>query len=155
MQRDPRELFVRYLRAKGKNVTEARRKIVEMVFSMHGHFDAFDIWAKLRGAPHNLTISISTIYRTLRLLADAGLIRKVGLGEPHAHWEHIFGSREHGHLICLGCGKVIEFSAQEIEEGLGRVVERYKFQYWRRNLEIFGLCADCSNGQSISKTTAS
>lgn len=144
--RDPHELFVRYLKSKGKNVTEARRRIVEAVFSMHGHFDASDLWAKLRGAPHNLNISISTVYRTLHLLADAGLIRKVSLGEPHAHWEHVFSSKEHGHLVCLGCGKVIEFSSKEVEEALERVLERYKFQYWRRNLEIFGLCAECSSG---------
>lgn len=149
MQEGPRGLFERYLRSKSKNVTETRKKIVEAVFSMHGHFDASDLWAKLRGAPHNLTISISTIYRTLDLLVDAGLIREVSLGEPHAHWEHVLGREEHGHLICLSCGKVIEFSAREIEENLEEVVERYGFQHWRSNLQVFGLCADCSNGQPI------
>lgn len=140
MQLDPQGVFAHYLRSKGRSVTETRKKVVKAVFSLHGHFDASELWAKLKDE----SIALSTIYRTLHLLAEAGLVREVRLGEPHAHWEHVFGLGEHGHLICLGCGKVIEFSAREIEEALKRVVESHKFQYWKRNLEVFGLCTDCS-----------
>lgn len=140
MQRDnPIQLFKRYLKAKGLNVTRSRERILEEVFKTHEHFDATELWAKLR----DTTISLSTIYRTLGLLVDSGLVREVDLGDAHIHYEHIFGRRHHEHLICVGCGKILEFFDRALEEKVLEMVERFDFQHHSHNLQIFGLCQDC------------
>ena len=136
---DPVELFKRYLRAKGKNVTKVRQRIVEEVFRTHEHFDVPTLWARLRDAH----ISVSTIYRTLELLVDSGLVRKVDLGDKHLHYEHIFGRQHHEHMICVSCGKVLEFYDPELEKMILDLTERLGFQHHSHNLQIFGLCPDC------------
>jgi Fur family ferric uptake transcriptional regulator len=140
MQGDnPIQLFKRYLKAKGLNVTRSRERILEEVFKTHEHFDATELWARLR----DTTISLSTIYRTLGLLVDSGLVREVDLGDAHIHYEHIFGRRHHEHLICVGCGKVLEFFDRALEEKVLEMAERFDFQHHSHNLQIFGLCQDC------------
>ncbi len=148
MRKDPKTIFKQYLKATDRNVTEARKKIVEEVFNLHGHFDAFDLWARLRSETN---ISISTIYRTLDLLNNAGLVKEVNLGQPQTYYEHVFGEGEHGHLICLSCGAIIEFSNQEIEESLREIEERHEFSREMYNLQVFGLCSKCSRDRDRSR----
>jgi len=136
---DPVRLFKRYLKAKGLNITKTRERIVEEVFKIHEHFDASELWARLR----HTSISLSTIYRSLDLLVDSGLVRKVDLGDAHIHYEHVFGRRHHEHLICVGCGKVLEFFDQPLEEAILEVTERFGFQHHSHSLQIFGLCRQC------------
>jgi len=143
---DPVELFEHYLRAKGKKVTRSRKRIVEEVFRTPEHFDASDLWAKLRSE----NISVSTIYRTLELLVDSGLVRKVDLGDPHLHYEQAFGRHHHEHLICVGCGKVLEFLDQTLEDALLEVVDRLEFQHHSHSLQVFGLCKGCQ-AKSVRK----
>lgn len=148
MQKDPKTLFTQYLKATDRNVTEARKRIVEEVFNIHGHFNAFDLWARLRDETN---ISISTIYRTLDLLNNASLVKEVDLGQPQTHYEHVFGEGEHGHLVCLGCGAIIEFSSQKIEEILREIEERRGFSREMYNLQVFGLCSECSRDRDRSR----
>ena len=136
---DPVKLFKRYLRAKGKNITRVRQRIVEEVFRSKEHFDVPTLWARLRDA----NVSVSTIYRTLELLVDSGLVRPVDLGDKHLHYEHIFGRRHHEHMICVGCGKVLEFYEQKLEGMILELAERHNFQHHSHNLQVFGLCAEC------------
>lgn len=136
---EPLTLFKRYLKVKGKNITKSRERIVKEVFKTHEHFDVSELWAKLR----DTTISVSTIYRTLALLVDCGLVREVDLGDPHLHYEHIFGHHYHEHMICVGCGKVLEFLDSALEDGLAEVVDRFNFQHHSHSLQIFGLCKEC------------
>ena len=121
------------------NITRSRERIVEEVFKTHEHFDATDLWARLR----DTTISLSTIYRTLNLLVDSGLVREVDLGDAHLHYEHVFGRRHHEHLICVGCGKVLEFFDRSLEETVLEVAERFNLQHHSHSLQIFGLCKEC------------
>jgi Fur family ferric uptake transcriptional regulator len=135
----PERLFEAFLRERGFSVTQARRKIVQAVFSLHGHFDASELWQTLR----NERISMSTIYRTLELLERAGLVRRTSLGEAHAHYEHILGRGDHGHLICSRCGKVIEFPTKQVRESLAEISERYGFHLDQTVVQGYGLCEAC------------
>jgi len=136
---DPVRLFKHYLRAKGKNITKVRERIVEEVFRSREHFDVPTLWARLRDA----NISVSTIYRTLELLVDSGLVRQVDLGDRHLHYEHIFGRRHHEHMICVGCGKVVELYDEELEGMILDFAARVGFQHHSHSLQVFGLCGEC------------
>lgn len=133
------ERFENYLRRHGKNVTETRRKILRAVLAQKDHFDATDIWESLRKE----RVSIATIYRTLDLLEEAGLIRKIRLGKAHAHYENILAREDHGHFICEACGKVIEFELVKIRTEVERVAGKHDFDLKRIQVQGFGLCPEC------------
>lgn len=137
---DPQQLFTDYLRSRGKNVTYARKRILQEVFKIHHHFDVGDLWVRLRD---ETSISISTIYRTLDLLVDSGLVNKVDLGEACQSYEHIFGHRHHDHLMCKACGRVIEFSDPALEVNLQTIIERHGFKEELHDLKVLGLCEEC------------
>ena len=142
MAAKPEELFEEFLRRQGLNVTETRRKIVRKVFSLHGHFDAAELWDALRDDK----VSIATIYRTLELLEQAGFVRRVSFGEAHAHYEHVLGRDDHGHLVCRRCGKVIEFESRRIKLLLQEIADRNEFELQETIVQGFGLCRDCRRG---------
>jgi Fur family ferric uptake transcriptional regulator len=138
-------IFKRYLKSRGKNVTQAREQIAAEVFRTKGHLTATGLWASL-----GTNIAISTIYRTLELLADAGLIRQVDIGSDQATYELVLGQRHHEHMVCTLCGKVIEFSNEKLEEEIADVADRYNFLHHSHNLRIFGICQDCQKQEDLN-----
>jgi Fur family ferric uptake transcriptional regulator len=139
MATQPEVLFEEFLRRRGFNVTDTRRKIVKKVFSLHGHFDAAELWEALRDEK----VSMATVYRTLDLLEQAGFVRRVSFGEAHAHYEHVLGRDDHGHLVCRRCGKVIEFSGARVRTLIHEVAARNEFELQETIVQGFGLCRDC------------
>lgn len=139
---DPKELFVNYLESEGLNVTKARKRIAEEVFQVEEHFDVTDLWAKLH---EETSISMSTIYRTLDLMLDAGFVREVDLGESHTYYESVFGQKEHGHMVCLDCGKVIEFSSDRLQDLIQEIIDERGFEKEYYRLQIFGHCNNCED----------
>ncbi len=140
MAKDPVQRFQEFLRRTGRNVTQARLKVLRAVLSHHGHFDASDIWASLR-REH---VSMATVYRTLELLEEAGLVRKVRLGDARAHYEHTLAGGDHGHLVCRNCGKVIEFPVERLRAILEESAAKYGFRVEKVLVQAVGLCDKCS-----------
>jgi len=87
--------------------------------------------------------SRSTVYRTVRLLQEFGAIREVIKLGNRTIYEFVAGKPHHEHLICVECGKIIEFYKEEIEELQDRVCEEYDFTPLNHRLEVFGLCSEC------------
>ena len=81
------------------------------------------------------------MYRTLSLLCECGLVRKVAFVDRHSHYEHVFG---HDHLICSKCGRIIEFRDQSVSRSLEKVCKGKKFRPTSRKVEVVGLCEKCS-----------
>ena len=133
--------FEGFLRRRGLKVTRTRLLIAERALSMPGHFSATELWGALReqGA------SVATVYRTLELLAEAGLVRRCILaGTSGAIYEPYLGRRRHhGHLVCRNCGRVIEFRSQDLEEGLRRTAEAHGFCLEEAVIQGIGLCRQC------------
>lgn len=141
---DALTLFRRYLKSKGKSATRPRERIAAAVFAANGHFSVAELWQRLQ--PER--VSLATIYRTLELLEEAGLVRKISLGSDLACFEPLLGRRPHGHLFCTNCRQLIEFSDSVIEERLAEAVERHGFQQRSVHVQVFGLCQKCRNEQS-------
>ncbi|MCX7750742.1 MAG: transcriptional repressor [Candidatus Bipolaricaulota bacterium] len=135
----PVELFEAYLRGRGLHVTGPRRAVVEAVFALPRHFEAADLWAAVRGT----VSSAATVYRTLDLLEEAGLIRRVSFGEAHAHYEHVLGREDHGHLVCRRCGRVTEFSDPGLGDVVTQAASRHGFELAEVVVQGYGLCPAC------------
>ena len=135
-------LFARYLREQGLPVTHQREAVAETVFGTHGHLSVDDLESALRERGER--IGKATIYRTLDLLVRSRLVEEHDFGEGFKRYEHRLSRQPvHEHLVCLECGKVIEFRSPEIGEMEERVHAELGFVPGRHRLEIYGLCREC------------
>ncbi|MBP7726783.1 MAG: transcriptional repressor [Candidatus Bipolaricaulis sp.] len=132
-------MFETFLRRRGLHVTRSRRAVVEAVFALPAHFEAADLWAALRG----VVSSAATVYRTLELLEEAGLVRRVSFGEAHAHYEHVLGREDHGHLVCRRCGRVVEFSDPALKKVVTEAAARHEFTLAEVVVQGYGVCPAC------------
>lgn len=142
----PEAKFREYLssRAKPQRFTEAQQRLVKFVFDSHSHFDAEQLCSELDKADQN--VSRATVYRTLAKLVDAGLLRQIYLGQ-RVVYEHDYGYPEHAHLHCEKCGKMIEFTHDELENIVPAICRKHQFQMGSFNLLIHGVCVDCNRAR--------
>lgn len=134
-------LFEGYLRGRKLKLTGERMTILHAIFARKTHFDAEALHASLRDTGGD--ISRATVYRTLDLLVQCGLVRKNSLGASHASYEATRDNEHHDHLICLNCNKVIEFFRPDLETLQEEICLEKGFQPMHHSLQIFGLCGDC------------
>ena len=133
--------FEAYLRSKKLKLTGERMEILATIFRKDTHFDAEELHAELKNLGRD--ISRATVYRTLDLLVQCGLVRKSSLGSSHANYEAAHENEHHDHLICLGCNKVFEFYRPDLETLQDAICQERHFKSLHHSLQIFGLCADC------------
>jgi len=88
-------------------------------------------------------IGLATVYRTLKLFCDAGLAKQRHFQEGRSCFEQAFAHSHHDHLICVDCGRIVEFTCQPIEDLQERVAKERGFTLTQHRLELFGLCPDC------------
>ena len=138
---DAQRRFEAFLRERGLKLTSERKELLKAVVRLTEHFDADHLHLKLK--QQGKEISRATVYRTLYLLVQGGLVRKQTLGDQHAHYEAVVGDEHHDHLICLNCQKVIEFFREDLETLQDQICEAHRFQALHHSLQIFGLCDDC------------
>jgi Fur family ferric uptake transcriptional regulator len=139
----PMERFEEYLQSRGKRVTQQRRMLVSHVFSRHEHFDADDLIDELARLPGQARVSRPTVYRTLRELVDAGLLRQMNLG-GRAVYEHDYGYPQHDHLHCQICNQLIEFRSDELQKLRDAVARQHQFRVTGHRLIITGICQACA-----------
>lgn len=131
------------LRQAGKRITPQRVLILETMREAGGHLDADEIHRLAKQKAPRL--SLSTVYRTLAVLKEAGLVDELHLGEEHHHYE-IKGDGHH-HLICQGCGKVVEFECPFSQDLLRDLGEEHDFEITGIHLDLVGYCAECLQGR--------
>lgn len=138
----PKEKFREYLTTQKQRLTTPREIVVDEVFDNHEHFDADELVVRLQGKGKN-RVSRSTVYRTIDLMEEAGLIRKVARPNGIEIWEHDYGYPQHDHMICNKCGELEEFHNDEIKSILVSVAEAQGFLMDGHRLEVFGVCSSC------------
>ncbi len=138
------EKFLVYLKKRELKFTPERQAILQEVFSIHKHFDIEELFEKLRKRGEHL--SRATIYRTLPLMVESGLIRETLRCRETVNYEHTFGHPHHDHLLCVKCGKVIEFKEEKIEKLQKAVCRKYNFTPVEHKLGIRGYCEKCKRG---------
>ena len=147
VSQSPEEKFREYLasRPRPQRYTDQQRDLVRYVFQQHNHFDADQLIDALKQGGYE--VSRATVYRTLKKLVDAGLLRELELG-PRKCYEHDYGYPQHEHLQCGQCRKMIEFQSPELEEALRAVCREHRFNASGHTLLIRGTCAECNRAKS-------
>lgn len=131
------EIFRDFLK-RGKNrITPERFEVLDAAIDHDGHFGADDLYIKMKNA--NSRVSRATVYNTLELLAQCELITKRNFGDHINRYESSYKKQTHDHLICIDCGKIIEFSdakfkklPESISDELGFIFDSYSFNVFAR-----------------------
>ncbi|QQS45935.1 MAG: transcriptional repressor [Acidobacteriota bacterium] len=142
-----KEVFLDHLRNAGFKRTAQRELILDVFLKSEGHLSAEDLYHLVKIEDPN--VGFTTVYRTLKLLAECGLAREERLGDGRKRYEHNYNHEHHDHLICTECGRLIEFYSEIIEKKQDEIAAHYKFLPTHHSLRIFGLCSNC---QSRRKT---
>jgi Fur family ferric uptake transcriptional regulator len=124
----------------GLRITSQRALILDIVRQGEGHLDADEVYRRARQIQPRL--SLSTVYRNLQTLKKLGLVEEVHIDETHHHYE-IKSSTEHHHLVCLGCGRVIEFQYPLARLVKRNVPEAKDFEITSSEIRMTGYCRDC------------
>lgn len=137
-----------YILANRLKSSKRRDLIFNHITQIQGHFTADEVYQALFKIDPE--IGIATVYRTIRLLVDCGVLLEHTFGEKKGFFEVIdMNSKHHDHLICIACGKIIEFESDIINDDKQRIAKRHQFQIKSHKLEIYGICSEC---QQLNKT---
>ena len=128
------------LSSAGLRMTSQRVLILDIINRGGGHLDADEVYRQARQRQSNL--SLSTVYRNLRTLKELDLIQELHFNEPHHRYE-VKPSTEHHHLVCLGCGKVIEFECGLCSEMKQEITRKKGFEVTSAEVQITGYCSRC------------
>jgi len=128
-----------FIRKKGLRQTPQRDEIIEIIFATDEHFTPDDLFDRLRLAGSRA--SRATVYRTLTLLTEANLIHEIELGDGQTTYDPNFFDRPtHNHLVCVDCGKVVEFEDSHLNLLNDCVTRRLGFRPVRQSLRIEAAC---------------
>lgn len=130
-----------YIRSKSLKQSEQRQKILDIFLETEKHLTAEDLYNIVK--KEIPSIGYATIYRTLKLLAEAGLCRELQIENGMTRYEHLYEHEHHDHLICTACGKLIEIYSEEIEALQEIIAKRHDFILEKHRLELYGTCKDC------------
>jgi Fur family ferric uptake transcriptional regulator len=136
------EEFKRILKEKRLKFTKQRELILQTLYENEGHFSPEEILSLIREKMPNIKIGIATIYRTLALLEEQGLAYSISLGKEGKKYE-LGLKTHHDHLVCIGCGKIIEFFDEVIEARQEEVAKRFNFLMQEHIMQLRGLCSEC------------
>jgi Fur family ferric uptake transcriptional regulator len=134
-----RQSLARYLDEHNLRHTRQRDAILEVFLDVRGHITAEDLYERVRSEHTN--IGYTTVYRTMKLLCDAGLAAERKFEDGVTRYE--ISHEHHDHLVCVRCGKIIEFECRMIESAQDEIAERYGFRVLRHRHELYGHCREC------------
>lgn len=124
----------------GYSWTSQRRLLLEILESTEGHIDAKELYR--RASAIDNSISQATVYRNLKLFKGLGIVDERRLGKVRCYYE-IKRNVEHQHLVCKGCGEVIEFHNPQIEELIEAIKKEHGFNVTKMDLYLEGYCREC------------
>ena len=126
----------------GRPLTTQRSLLLELIKQAKGHLDADELYR--RAKEKEPRISLATVYRNLKLFKEVGLVAESDLGETHSHYE-MKGNIEHHHMVCLGCGRVIEFDSPLINKAVEKIRREKGFEIASVRLKLEGYCRKCKS----------
>ena len=133
--------FKTILRKEGLKITPQRIAVLEEIIKDKGHRDCEAIYLAIKSS--NTHVSRATVYRTLDILVQNNFVRKQNFGDGRARYERKIDSLHHDHLICVVCGKIIEFMDLNIEKLQEEIAIKYHFSLQRHIHQLFGICKEC------------
>jgi Fur family ferric uptake transcriptional regulator len=135
------KIFTEFLEGKDLKLTSQRRTILRQAVGANGHFSAEKLLKLSKKA--DSTISKATVYRTLVLLKESKVLEEQDFGDGRKIYERAEGRKHHDHLICVKCGKIIEFENEPIERLQNSEARKNSFRIVYHSLKLFGFCKSC------------
>jgi len=138
----PPKSFQALLEGKGLKFTHERKCIYDEVMRIKDHFDTDSLYERFK--TKGLRISRDTVYRTIPYLLESGVIQKsVGEGKRE-FFERTSVKGHHDHMVCVHCGKIIEFHSEKIENLQVKICAEHRFKLTFHDHRLFGYCRNCS-----------
>ncbi len=136
-----RRALASYLEQHHLKHTKQRDAILDSFLGASGHVTSEQIYQEVKES--NPNIGYTTVYRTMKLLCEAGLAQERHFDDGIARYE--IEHEHHDHLVCLKCGRIIEFECQMIEATQEEIAARYNFRILRHRHELYGHCESCNS----------
>jgi Fur family ferric uptake transcriptional regulator len=133
------QVFREFLAARGLRLTRSRREVLRAVMRLEIHFGRNRLLGELAGSG----VHRATMFRTLPLLVEAGVLRRMRESLDHWHYEHVIGHQHHHHLLCARCGRAIEVVSPVMERERRRLCARHDFEETSHSFMVRGICARC------------
>lgn len=138
-----RDVFSTFLKERNLRQTPERFAILDEVYASDDHFDADELYLRLKS--NGTRVSRATVYNTLDLLVACDLVGRHQFGHNQAKYERAYSYWQHDHLICLECGKILEFCDPRLQSIQETIAGIYDFNVKRHSLQLYGYCnnSDC------------
>jgi Fur family ferric uptake transcriptional regulator len=135
------QVFINFLREKNLKLTDQRKAILSEFNKIGGHLTVEQLYEKVK--KKKPSIGQATVFRTLKLLCQTGIAQEINIGDKKIRYEKALGRKHHNHLICIKCGKIIEFKDDKIEKLQDKICKKFGFQPVEHKLGIRGYCSEC------------
>ena len=136
-------IFSQYLRKNGMLYSKQREQILDIFLKIEKHPVINELYDLVR--KKHPQIGLATVYRTMKVICDAGLARETDFGGGTKRFEHKYKHQHHDHLVCLKCGRIIEVISPAIEKLQESLAKKHRFKAIRHRMEIFGFCKNCKS----------
>jgi len=149
---EKKKAFNDYAAKQGLRSTRQRDIILDVFLASHQHLSIEELYLKVRAA--NPGIGFATVYRTVKLLTEAGVARELTLENGQSRYEHQLANEHHDHLICTQCGDIVEFEDEVIERIQKEIALRHGFKLLSHRMNLFGICPLCIAKKKAADSTA-
>lgn len=141
MVREAQQIFHDHLRRVGLKQTAQRDVILRTFLDTRDHLSTDELYRLVKKKDQR--IGFTTVYRTLKLLAECGLASEVAFNDGITRYEHQYNRRNHHHMVCTECASSVEFFSPEIEQVEREIGRKHKYTTTRHTFQIYGICAAC------------
>ncbi|GAB7022595.1 Fur family transcriptional regulator [Salidesulfovibrio brasiliensis] len=142
----PQDAFTTYLSEKNLKMTPQRRLILDTFIDEKQHLSPEELYDKVKKV--DPSIGQATVYRTLKLLVEAGIVESLDFADGVSRYEVSWGEEHHDHLICERCGKNIEILDDVIEKRQEAIAKEHGFTLSHHKMYLYGLCSKCGRKRS-------
>lgn len=145
IQKQVKDEFVEYLTLHKHRKTSERFAILQHIYSIKGHFNMDSLYNSMLEA--SFRVSRTTLYNTIELLLDCGLVVKHQFGANASQYERAYGNENHDHIICIDCGEVRESRNNIISSAQLKKIKKFTVNYY--SMYIYGVCSKCSHARRM------